>query len=134
MPATAQVKKPKKLPKSNGALADELYKVKAERLAAQKIVDELKARESELTSEAISRLSAGEMSGVSGKVARVSVVLCEVPQVNDWDKFYEFVMKKKAMHLLQKRLSVVAVEEYMAAGKVPGVDMFKYKKVSLNKL
>lgn len=124
-----------KLPKTIGACADRLYKLKEEKAKAQaavkKIDDEVKA----IKEHVINELPKSEASGVAGKVARVSVVKKEVPSVEDWDAFYKYVSRTKSFDLLQRRLSAPAIKERWEAGKkVPGVDHFTVVDISLNKL
>jgi len=134
MLATAKEKPAIKIPKSNGALADRLFVIRQERLDAQRKVDALSAEETALKDAVIDRLPTSDLTGASGKVGRVTVIQDEVPQVEDWDAFYKYMMKKKAFEMLQRRLSTKAVEERLSAGeKVPGVKMFKFKKVSITK-
>lgn len=134
-----------KLPKDAAAVkgmslcADELYTTKQERFALSKALDALKAKEAMLTEHFIENLSK-ESTGVAGKVARASIQLKTVVQVEDWSAFYKFVaaQTKKdpgAWSLLQKRVGEGAVKEYWEAHKkVPGVIPFDVKVVSLNKV
>ena len=94
-----------KIPKTLGACADALYKVRQERLNLQKMVDALSEQETALKDHIINTLPKSEASGVAGKTARVSVVTKEVPQVEDWDALYKHVVKTKHFELLQRRVS-----------------------------
>lgn len=124
-----------KLPKTLAQCADLLYETKAARLAQQKVVDELQAKESLLREHLIANLPKSEASGVAGKVARVTIGTDTIPRVDDWDLLWKHVKKTGQFELLQKRVSNVAVEERWEHGKeVPGVGHFKVVKVSLNKL
>lgn len=132
------VKQPKrhyKFPKTIGACADHLYQVRADRLARQKVVDDLQAEETALREHIIQTLPKSQASGVAGKLARVTVVTQAIPQVKDWTRFYQYVHKHKAFELLQRRLSKGAIEERLEGGaKLPGVELFNAVTVSLNKL
>jgi len=124
-----------KLPKSLAICADQLYETKAKRLEAQKVVDALQAQETALREHLIDNLPKSEATGVAGKVARATVVVKEVPQVEDWDKLWVHIKKNNAFELLQKRLSTTAVAERWDAGKeIPGVNHFKAVSISLNKV
>lgn len=128
--------KPKyKFPKAMGACADHLYNLRQKRLEMQKEVDKLTAEESALKEHIINTLPKSEASGVAGKVARVSVVTKQIPQVKDWDAFYKHVKKTGQFDLLQRRLTDAAVKERWENGKeIPGVEHFNAVTVSLNKL
>lgn len=71
-------------------------------------------------------------TGVSGKVGRVELKKKDMFGVNDWDAFYDYVRKKKAFELLQKRLSDKALKERMEQNvEVPGTYIFQKNTISL---
>jgi len=124
-----------KFPKALGACADKLFELRNKRLAEQKKVDEIAAEESALKNHIIENLPKSEASGVAGKLARVTVVTKQVPQVEDWDAFYKYVKKTGSFDLMQKRLTDAAIKERWEAGKeVPGVKHFNAVSVSINKV
>jgi hypothetical protein len=123
-----------KFPKTFGACADLLYDIREERLAAQRVVDAIQARENALKDHVIANLPKSE-GGAIGKHHKVQVVTKEVPQVKDWDAFYRYVARTKGFDLLQRRLSPEAVAVRREAGKeVPGVEDFKVVTLSLTKV
>ena len=124
-----------KFPKALGACADKLFDLRNKRLAEQKKVDEIAAEETALKNHVIENLPKSEASGVAGKLARVTVVTKQVPQVKDWDVFYKYVKKTGSFDLMQKRLTDAAIKERWEAGKeVPGVEHFNAVSVSINKV
>ena len=124
-----------KFPKALGACADKLFELRNKRLAEQKKVDEIAAEESALKNHVIENLPKSEASGVAGKLARVTVVTKQIPQVKDWDAFYKYVKKTGSFDLMQKRLTDAAIKERWEAGKeVPGVEHFNAVSVSINKV
>jgi len=124
-----------KFPKALGACADKLFELRNKRLAEQKKVDEIAAEETALKNHIIENLPKSEASGVAGKLARVTVVTKQVPQVKDWDAFYKYVKKTGSFDLMQKRLTDAAIKERWEAGKeVPGVEHFNAVSVSINKV
>jgi hypothetical protein len=124
-----------KFPKALGACADKLFELRNKRLAEQKKVDEISAEESALKNHIIENLPKSEASGVAGKLARVTVVTKQIPQVKDWDAFYKYVKKTGSFDLMQKRLTDAAIKERWEAGKeVPGVEHFNAVSVSINKV
>ncbi len=124
-----------KLPKTIGACADAAYSLRMERLAAQKIVDSIKAEETQVREYIIQNLPKSESTGVAGKLARVTVMNDDVPQVDDWAKLYAHIKKTGDFDLLQRRVSNEAVQERWDNGKqIPGVKVFHAVKLSLNKV
>lgn len=132
----SEVEKPKyKFPKAMGACADRLYQLRQKRLEIQKEVDKVAAEESALKEHIINTLPKSEASGVAGKVARVTVVTKEVPQVEDWGVVYKHVKKTGQFDLLQRRLTDAAIKERWAHGKeIPGIKRFQVVTVSINKV
>jgi hypothetical protein len=124
-----------KFPPKMGACADKLFLLREKRLAEQKKVDAIEAEEKALKEHIIQTLPKSEASGVAGKIARVSVITKQVPQVKDWDMFYKHVKKTGEFELLQRRLTDTAIRERWEAGKqVPGVESFNTLSISINKI
>lgn len=131
----ATEKKTFKMPKSLGLCADRLFQLKELRLEAQKIVESYEAEESQLKEHIIETLPQSDASGVAGKVARVTIEIKDVPQVANWDEFYKYIVKTKSFDMLQRRLTDTAIRARWEDGKtIPGVEHFKLKKISLNKV
>jgi hypothetical protein len=124
-----------KIPAKLGAVADLLYRTRRDRLALQKKVAELDARETALEEHLIRTLPKSDASGVAGRLARATITPFVAPQVEDWDAFYKFILRTKRFEFLQKRLGKAAIEEVWETGReVPGVGRFRGLKVGLNKL
>lgn len=124
-----------KFPKAMGACADRLFELREKRLEEQKKVDAIEAEEKAIKEHIIQNLPKSEASGVAGKVARVTVITKQVPQVKDWDVFYKHVKKTGEFELLQRRLTDTAIRERWDAGKqVPGVESFNAVTLSINKV
>ncbi|UOF79435.1 D/-alanyl-D/-alanine carboxypeptidase [Caudoviricetes sp.] len=124
-----------KFPKTLGACADRVYELRQKRLEAQKVVDALQEEETALREHIINTLPKSEATGAAGKVARVTVVTKQIPQVKDWQAFYAYVKKNNAWDLMQRRLAAAAVTERWEAGKtVAGVEAFTAVTLSVNKV
>jgi len=124
-----------KFPKQLGACADKLFQLREKRLEMQKAVDEVEAEEKALKEHLINNLPKSEASGVAGKLARVTIVTKQIPQVKDWDLFYKHVKKTGEFELLQRRLTDSAIKERWEEGKkIPGVESFNAVTVSINKV
>ena len=124
-----------KLPKSAPLMADRLYKLKALKAEAQAKVEAIDAERKAIEAYLISNLPNDGGTGVQGKVARVSLIVRDVPQAENWDLIRKFIVKTGSWDLLQKRLSSTAVEERWEDGKqIPGVTAFPKITISLNKV
>lgn len=123
------------LPRSAGLCADLLYKVREARLKLQHETEKFERAESALREYFINNLSKTDATGCAGAVARVQIEVKMVPQVSDWEAFYEHIRRTKNFELLQRRVSESAVVERWEDKKtVPGVVAFQAKKVSVTKL
>lgn len=124
-----------KFPKAMGACADRLFELREKRLEMQKATDAVEAEEKAIKEYLIQNLPKSEASGVAGKLCRVTVITKQIPQVQDWDKFYAYIKKTGSFDLLQRRLTDTAVKERWEAGKkVPGVESFGAVTLSVNKV
>ena len=126
---------PLKLPKSLAACADLYSTLRDERLAKDKEAAKLKEQEEFVKQYLIDNIPKSEATGVSGKVAQVSVVRKKVPKVGDWAKFQAHILKTKDFSLLNRAINKKAITERWDANKaVPGVEAFDVVELSLHKL
>ena len=122
------------VPKTLGACADKLYKVRAERQALNKQAKKLEEFEKLIKKKLIDELPKDKAEGVTGKAARVVIKKKIVGSVTDWDKLYAHIRKKKDFSLLQRRLSDASVKDQWESGKkIPGVEPFHVLSVSVTK-
>ena len=135
------VKKPAfKLPKTIGECADMLMLIKEQKSEIRKSVEALEEREALLREHIIQTLPKSNTTGVEGRIARVSVVTKDVPQVADWDELYAYIIKTKSnkelgFNLLGRSVSTTLIRQLWEAGKdVPGVAKFSVTTLSLKKV
>ena len=120
-----------------GDLADELHGLQ-EQLA--KINVEVKALEDKkhaLESNIISALQDNGIDSIRGKYATISITETVKPQIADFEEFATFVLRKKALHLFERRISGKAYKEMkeLLKGKaVPGLNEFVQQKLSVRKV
>jgi hypothetical protein len=123
------------LPASIGLCADLYAEVRELRLAMQKVVDDVKARESEVREHIIANLSKSDDTGAAGKRYRAQVVTKLKPALKDWTKFTDYVRMNGRFDLLQKRMNERAVLGMLEEGtSVPGVERFNAVDVSITKI
>lgn len=124
-----------KLPRTPAAMADRLYKLKDLKREAQAKVDAIDEERKAIEAHLINVLPKDDASGIQGKLARVSLIIKDVPQVEDWDKLRKHIVKTGSWDLLQKRVSSQAVELRWEDDKqVPGVTAYPKVTISLNKV
>ena len=117
---------------AKAATMAEITKVIASKRAAEAAAK--KAEETAIKDHLISKLQ-GETTGVAGKLCRVQAVTKLVPLASDWAAFWKAFNPKTDSDLVQKRVSVAAVQARWDAGeKVPGVDAVQIVDLSVSKL
>ena len=75
-----------------------------------------------------------EISSLKTNKAKVAVVKSVVPQVEDQDKFFKYVLRNKASDLLKNGVNTAAFRERLNDGKkVPGVTTFTRVSLRISK-
>jgi hypothetical protein len=123
------------MPASIGLCADLYSEVRELRLAMQKIVDDVKDRETEIREHIIQNLSKSSDTGAAGRRYRAQIVTKEVPTLKDWDALTKFVAANNRFDLLHKRIADGAVKDMWENKEVvPGVEKFNATDVSITKI
>lgn len=123
------------IPASIGRTADLYSDVRALRLAMEKEVERVKARETEIREYIIANLSKSDDTGAAGLRYRAQIVVKTVPRAADWSAIHKYVQSTGRFDLLQKRLGETAVKDMWEAGEqVPGVEAVRVPDVSIQKL
>lgn len=133
------------MPASIGRCADLYRDVRDVRLAMEKEVERVKARESEIREHMINTLGASPDSGAAGLRYRAQLVKKrefkfigaseELPN-GGWNGFTSWVRKHDRFDMIQKRLNSKAVADfYDQEGKLPaGVESLLVPDISVTKI
>ncbi len=105
----------------------------------QKEVDAVKERETELSEFMIANLSKSEDTGAAGLRYRAQIVMERVVHVKEWGAFHSWVRKNDRFDMLEKRISKVAVNDWLADADnatrmLPGCEAVNVPKVSVTKI
>lgn len=125
------------MPEHLGQVADEYKRVSQIRIAEQKRVDDIKARESELRDYLIDNIDVDNESGVMGITYQATIKVNDKPRIDPekWGAFHEWIAENDRFDLLQKRMSDKAVMELINEGyELPGIEKMKVKSVSIRKI
>jgi len=96
---------------------------------------DLQASKDNLDYQLIGALEAQGLSRTANKEASVSINTSTVPDVVDWDAFYEFIFSTKDTTLLQRRASSTAYKEFLKMGiEVPGLQPREIKRINFKTL
>lgn len=139
MPLASAVRKPAKTTKAEtpavvapGDLIDRLFMLREEKRRIDSEIKEIEAQMTVATDQIFVSLDTLKMTRGDGKFAAVSINESVVPNVEDWDLFLDYIYKKKAGHLLQRRASTEACREtFERKGSIPGVSAFVKRTLSL---
>ena len=124
----------KKGPAPLGLQIDALFKIREELRANQEIEKKIQARISEAELVLMETMEQQGVDKSTGKLATVSISETVTGNVTDWDAFWTYVYKNKFGHLLQRRISDVAIREiFETKRQVPGVEPFTKRKLNLRK-
>lgn len=129
------------MPKSYGRCADLYSDVRALRLAMEKEVKAIQARETEISNYLINELPKGGDTGAAGLRYRAQIVVKDVVRVatDQWGILHSWIRKNDRFDMLQKRLNETAVDEWMQQEEnkgrlLPGTELVKVPKVSITKI
>jgi hypothetical protein len=119
---------------SIGSMIDGLYDLRAQRLAIEKQVEELKASETATKEEILFLLKESGLEGAKGEVATASIQYKIKPNVTDWDAVYTYIRENDMFALLQKRLTTTLWSALAEDGiTVPGTEPIPIVDLSLTK-
>jgi hypothetical protein len=118
-----------------GSLIDALFAQRAEIKVVEAQKKELEEQAEAIEARLIEKADSEKLTGGRGTTCQASVNDVVVPQVVDWDKYYDFIHENRWYHLLQRRPSVPGCRELFEAGKdIPGVEKFVRRRVNLRGL
>lgn len=120
-----------------GKLADQMLVLNDKITEANKVVDDLKNQKNMLESDIISALQAQEIDGINGKYATIKITQSIKPQIADFEALSVFVLRKKLLHLFERRISSKAyaeLKEEMKGKPVPGLSEFTKVGLSVRKV
>lgn len=108
-------------------LRTEKRKIKARE---KEINDEVRSLEFEL----LTRLDEQGMEKASTTEGTASITSTTLPQVVDWDQFYEYILENDALFLLQRRPAAAAYRELLESDQtIPGVEPYVQRSIGLRK-
>lgn len=110
-----------------GKLIDKLVAMRETKRKISAQLDEAEDRYKALEAEIKERLGEEGLGGARGTLATASLSSTVVATVTDWNEVYALIHKKKAYHMLERRISNPAFrelyeQEYAKASKKKGFD------------
>ncbi len=124
------------MPKTIGEEIDDLFELREKYYAAKKIADDLYTQVQEGQNVIYEHMEENKLDKASGTKATVSLKESVIAHVKDWDKVYNFILRNKAFHLMQKRIADAAFRELVELRKgrqIPGIEPFTKKGINLRR-
>jgi hypothetical protein len=116
-----------------GELIDELWAVREDMRALEKQKNDLEIEYDALEDKIKHALDSEKLKQGRGSRATASIVVSEVPHLEDWDQFIFYVRKTGNFQLFERRIAVKAWREILAKTKRPprGTTVFTKRKLNL---
>lgn len=124
------------MPVSLGNLADELYAKNAEIAQANAHVKDLEREKREIEAALLQAMDLANTTAVRGTEAAVSINEVIRPNIQDFDALAAFVLRKKALHLFERRISATAYREMRESMKrdIPGLSEYTQRRLNVRKV
>ena len=117
-----------------GEIATKLFELKNEKARLNKEVSLLEPLIKETEKELLDKMRTNGLLKVSNDLGTVYISPQVVPDVVNWDMFYEYIGRTNSFHLLERRLTKTAFREMVENGEsVPGVDPVRFDEVRTRK-
>ena len=122
-------------PPTVGSLIDHLHTLRGLRAQVGQLDTAIGKAMSTLEPRLLEALDTTGINHARGAHASATITQAELPNVEDWQAFHQFLIEEAMPELLQKRLSTGACSELKATGTpIPGLTWFTKRSISLKKL
>ena len=120
--------------KTTAQIVAEMVEIREEKRRIESRKKELNEQWRSLELELLIRLDDQGMEQASTKDGTASISETVLPQVVDWDTFYQHMIENDALFLLQRRPAAAAFRELLESGEtVPGVEPYTQRTIGLRK-
>jgi len=117
-----------------GEMTTELFTLKQEKAEHNSAVRALNVNIEVYEKKLLNAMREVGITTLSNDLCTVYIAKQVVPNVVNWDAFYEYVGKTNSFHLLERRLTRTAYREMVENGEeVPGVDPVSFDEVRTRK-
>lgn len=120
-----------------GELGDNIYRKTVEIAAVDARRKELDQQKRDMENELMAAMQKAGTDIVRGSLATLSVSELVKPQIVDLEKLYQFVLRKKVLHLFERRIATTAYRELkdqLGNKPIPGLSEFTVTKLNVRKV
>jgi ribonuclease HII len=115
-------------------LIDRMFELRDSKRLREAQIKELTSEIDEIKFELIGRFQSDGTEVTATAKATASITETTVPNVTNWDQYYEFIKQEDAFYLLEKRPSTAAWRELHNSGQTPpGTAAFVKYDINLRK-
>lgn len=117
-----------------GQLIDAYFDLREEKRTHEAQIKILNDHMSRIEAAIMEKLDHEQVDQSRGHKATASISESVVPTVTDYEAFSKFVLRHKAIHLLEKRVSSRAYREMLEErGEVPGLEPYTKRRLNVQK-
>lgn len=123
--------------KNLGKLGDAIYKKAAEITKLNEKLKELDGEKRAMETELLQAMQEAGTDIVRGDLATVSISETERANIHDFESFERFVLRKKALHLFERRIAMKPyreMKEQLGNKPIPGVTEFLQTRLNVRKV
>ena len=114
-----------------GTMIDSMFDLRESKKELERQVKKINEEMTLLEAQLIQKLDDEKSSMGRGYSASASISSSDVPMVEDWEAFGQYLIDNDALYLLQRRVAVRAYRELKLAGEViPGTTTFPKRTIS----
>ncbi len=125
----------KEKPLTIGALIDGIYDLREDKRKLEAQVKEIEERIAEKEVVLMEKMDREGVDKSTGKLASAGISEVASFSIKDFDDTFAWAAKHKMQHIFQRRVSDVACREIYESGKtIPGLEVFKKRKVNIRVL
>lgn len=119
-------------PETLGSMIDKLWSQREVKRELEAQVEDISAAIKLTEAAVLERLDEQGLEKANGSKAAISISTNIVADVEDWEAFWDYIIKNKYTHLIQKRVSDPAYRELLNMGKnISGVKPFSKRRLNL---
>jgi glycerophosphoryl diester phosphodiesterase len=99
---------------------------------AQKVVNDLKRKRAKKERRLLRSFDKEDIDGCKGRIGVAGIRKLRIPQIKNLREFHKYVLRNKALDLLQNRVSSTAWKARLDEGeRVPGIEVFNKVSISV---
>ena len=116
-------------------MIDEMFELRESKKEFEVRIKDINEQMTLLEAQLLQKLDDEKQTMGRGSSASASVSNAEIPMVEDWETFGQYLIDNDALYLLQRRVAVRAYRELKESGEeIPGTTTFPKRTISLRKI